>query len=211
MGALRMTGVEPLPGQHERHYWDQEQERAAQHPVSEAPVVVADQILGERDEDDGADAGGREGDADRGREPFAEPARDQRGARHHARQADADPDHAADEEIELPEVGESRRQKEGAAHAGEARGVDPARPDPVEDQADQRRSEAVHQQVDRIDAGELRAGPAVFALERQEEDDIGIAQPAPEHIEREARSEHCDPGIADQIFSAGSRPNTCRR
>src|SRR5436853_259541 len=77
--------------------------------------------------------------------------------------------HADDEEIELPEIRKASREEEGTAHAGEARGVHPARADAVEDQADERRGAAVHQEVDRIDAGQLRARPAVVALERQDE------------------------------------------
>src|SRR5207245_1376566 len=74
MGALRMTRIEALPWHYERDDGHEQQQRAAEHAVGKAPVIVPDEILGKRDEDDGADAGGRKGDADRGREPFAEPA-----------------------------------------------------------------------------------------------------------------------------------------
>ena len=206
-----MTRIEALPWHDERDDGHEHEERAAQNPVSEAPVIVADQILGERDEDDRADAGGREGNADRGGEPLSIPARDERRARHHPGQADADADHAADEEIELPQVRKAGSEKECRAHAREPARVHPARTETVEDEADERRGEAVHQQVNRIDAGELRARPTVVPLERQHEDHVGIAQAAPEHVEGEAGGENRDCSVADQIFSAGSRPNTWRR
>src|SRR5207237_5832965 len=110
---------------------------------SDAPGVMADEVLRKRDEDDRAYAGGGKRDADGAREPLAVPARQQRRARHHAGETHAHADHAADEEIELPEVGKSRGEKEGSAHAGKSRRVHPARPEPIEDQTDERRGEAV--------------------------------------------------------------------
>jgi len=194
----------------DRHHREQ---RGSEHAVGKAPAVFADQMLRERHEDDGADTRSRERDADRGGEPLAVPARNQRRAGHHAGEAHADADHPADEEVELPEVGEPGGEKKRAAHAREPRGVYPARPQPVEDHAHERRGEAVHQEVDRIDAGELRARPAVVALERQDEHHVGVAEPAPEHVEGEAGGEHRGRGAGNrsQIFSAGSRPNTWRR
>src|SRR2546428_11531061 len=99
----------------------------------------------------------------------------------------AEADQRADEQVELPQADQLAGEKESRAEADHARRVHPARTEPIEEQADQRRGEAVHQQVDRVDAGQLRATPPELALQRQQEDDVGIAQAAPEHVEREAR------------------------
>jgi len=59
-------------------------------------------------------------------------------------------------------------------------------------------------------AGQLRARPAELLLEGHQEHGIRVAQPASEHVEREARAQHRDRRVS-QVFSAGSRPNTWRR
>ena len=59
------------------------------------------------------------------------------------------PTRSADQKVELPQADESAGEEERGAEAQHAGAVDPARAQAVEQHADERRGEAVHQQVER--------------------------------------------------------------
>ena len=157
------------PERQQHHQRQGQQHAGAQHHVRDPPVVERDQHLGQRRQDQHADADGRVGQrhdrADAGGEPAAEQGR----GHDHAERSSAEPAEQPYRQKIVPQLRREAGEEIAEAEARKSEAVGNARTEAIDQLAGEGPGEPVGQHVDRIGKRDVGARDAKALLHRQQE------------------------------------------
>ena len=157
--------------------------------MREPPVVVVEQHLGQRRQDQHAAADGRIGRRHDRADAVREPARQQGGGDDHAERGGAEPAQQADGDEVVPQLGREAGEQVAEPEADQAEGVGDARAEPVDQLAGEGAGEAVGQHVDGIGERDVGAGDAEALLHGEQEDGEGLRHAARDEVHGEGQNE----------------------